>query len=84
MSWAKRRCSPLSALVATWEGIVTDVIGRSLSVDALSVSENKGQSFPTLAVGNAEMDSAGWVLDDLLSPDVPDHDPDSTTAHREV
>jgi hypothetical protein len=44
-----------------------------------------------LVVGNAEMDSAGlvlgnadWILDDLLSADVPEHDPDSTTAYRKV
>ena len=73
---------------------MTNLIDRSLSADALSVSENKKQSFPTfptLVVGNAEMDSAGlvlgnadWILDDLLSADVPEHDPDSTTAYRKV
>jgi hypothetical protein len=54
--------------------IATDVIAGSMGADALSVSENKGPLFPTLTVGNAEMDSADWVFDHA----------DSTTAHREV
>jgi len=48
---------------------VTVVIAGWLGADALSVSENKAQPFPTLAVGNAEMDSPDWFLGDLLSLD---------------
>jgi hypothetical protein len=48
---------------------VTDVIDVSLGGSALSASENKGLPFPTLAVGNAEMDSANWVPGRHLSPD---------------
>ena len=47
---------------------MTVVIAGWLGADALSVSENKAQPFPTLAVGNAEMDSADWIAGDLLSP----------------
>ena len=79
---------PLSALVATWEGIVTDVIDGSLDGDALSASENKGQPFPTLTVGNTEMDCANWVLGSHFSPDkeagTTDHGPNPTTALREI
>ena len=80
--------APLSALVATWEGIVTDVIDGPLSRDALSASENKGLPFPTLTVGNTEMDCANWVLGSHFSPDkeagTTDHGPNSSTARREV
>jgi hypothetical protein len=48
---------------------VTDVIAGSLGGDALSARENKGQPFPTLAVGNTEMDSANSVPGSHLSPD---------------
>jgi hypothetical protein len=61
--------APLSALVATWEGIVTDVIAGSLGGNALSASENRARPFPTLTVGNTEMDSANWVPGSHFSPD---------------
>jgi hypothetical protein len=48
---------------------VTDVIAGPLDGAALSVRENKGQPFPTLTVGNTEMDSANWVPGSHLSPD---------------
>jgi hypothetical protein len=47
---------------------VTDVLDVSLGGNALSASENTGQPFPTLAVGNTEMDSANWVPGRHLSP----------------
>jgi hypothetical protein len=48
---------------------VTDVIDVSLGGNALSASENNGRAFPTLTVGNTEMDSANWVPGSHLSLD---------------
>jgi cellulose synthase (UDP-forming) len=48
---------------------VTDVIHGSPGADARATGISKGEPFPAVPVGKGEIDSADWVLDDLLSPD---------------